>query len=140
MESVKTSSMPVNRRLLNGISGHEPRNLNGLLSKPDKDILGKRLLPVVVDELARTSPRKIHESLAISSDLSQGFRDVTVSEMVNGGDCMAWKMQELFGCSDSFETVSYLGIIGPAIFHYAACIDKDRVPGQTSGPRKRNRC
>ncbi len=110
MGSVKADSRPANRHVDNGMARSESRNLQGLPKSLDKDVYGKRLLPIVANELARTNPNHVHASIAISSDLSQGFRDVTTSQMVNAADHMAWKMNELFGRSDSFEVVSYFGL------------------------------
>ena len=110
MESVKADARPANGHVVNGTGRHASRGLQSLPESPDKDVYGERLLPLVADELARTNPNHIHASIAISSDLSQGFRDVTTSQMVNAADHMAWKMEELFGRSESFEVVSYLGI------------------------------
>lgn len=105
MESVKTGSTPANGHLVNGLSEHRNHD-----RETDRNTYGKRLITTVAEELARTNPDKVHASIAISADLSQGFRDVTISQMVNGADHMAWKVDQLFGPSDSFETISYLGI------------------------------
>jgi hypothetical protein len=110
MESVKPYSRPTNGPLVNGTGVHESRNPTGLTKISGNDVYGKRLLPMVADMLARTNPQKVHASIAVSADLSDGFRDVTISQMVNCANHMAWKTLELFGKSTSFETVSYLGI------------------------------
>ena len=103
-------SRPANGHLVNGTGGFEYRDLQGRRRNHAKEVYGKRLLPIVADELARTNPQRVHASIAVSADLSDGFRDVTISQMVNGANQMAWKTLELFGDSISFETVSYLGV------------------------------
>jgi hypothetical protein len=83
MESVKPYSRPTNGPLVNGTGVHESRNPTGLTKISGNDVYGKRLLPMVADMLARTNPQKVHASIAVSADLSDGFRDVTISQMVN---------------------------------------------------------
>lgn len=83
---------------------------NQLAPHPDRGVYGQRLLPNVADELAITNPGKVHASIAVSADVRDGFRDITISHMVNAANHMAWKIDELFGKSPSFEVISYLGI------------------------------
>lgn len=71
---------------------------------------GARLLPQVVDELARSNPKRIFASIPFSSDLSQGFRDVTMPELSQAVDHFAWWLDEHISRSTTFETLSYMGI------------------------------
>ncbi|KAI9879042.1 MAG: hypothetical protein M1830_009784 [Pleopsidium flavum] len=71
---------------------------------------GARLLPKVVDDLAQSNPKRIYASIPYSSDLSQGFRDVTMLEVAQAVDYFAWWLDEHIGRSTNFETLSYMGI------------------------------
>ena len=71
---------------------------------------GERLLPQVLDRYARSDPKRVYASYALSSDLSQGFRDVTMEEMACAVDSFAWWIRGILGESDHFETVAYMGI------------------------------
>ncbi|KAI9811859.1 MAG: putative NRPS-like protein biosynthetic cluster [Pycnora praestabilis] len=70
---------------------------------------GARLLPQVADELARTNPNKIYASLARSNDISQGFRHVTIKELVQAVNNVAWWLDAKYGRSDVFETIAIMG-------------------------------
>ncbi|KAL8968464.1 MAG: hypothetical protein Q9183_002448 [Haloplaca sp. 2 TL-2023] len=71
---------------------------------------GNRLLPSTLDEEARITPERIFASYSISDDLSEGFQDVTFFQMASAVDCFAHKLREMFGVSQDFETLTYLGV------------------------------
>jgi hypothetical protein len=71
---------------------------------------GERLLPQVVDYHASKTPNRIYGSYAIASDISQGFRNVTMKEMASAVNCLAWWVKDNIGTSKSFETLAYMGI------------------------------
>lgn len=71
---------------------------------------GSRLLPQVVDEFAQSNPERIYATIPLSSNLTQGFRDVTmlqISQAVN--KCAHW-IESTIGRSAVFETLSYVGL------------------------------
>lgn len=71
---------------------------------------GSRLLPQVVDELAQSNPERIYATIPLSSNLTQGFRHVTmlqISQAVN--KCAHW-IESIIGRSTVFETLSYVGL------------------------------
>ena len=76
----------------------------------DESCYGARLLPQVLDELAKSDPARIYATLPLSSDLAQGFRHVTVLEMAQATNAFAWWLDERIGKSSSFETVAYMGV------------------------------
>ncbi|KAI1851249.1 hypothetical protein JX266_003324 [Neoarthrinium moseri] len=77
---------------------------------PGGDV-GRRLLPVIIDEVARDDPHKAWASLPIDDyDLSQGFEDITYAAFANGINKLAHFIVKAFGTSDNFETIVYLGI------------------------------
>ena len=71
---------------------------------------GARLLPQVVDQLAVSDPIRVYASIPISSDLSAGFRDITMLDMAAAVDFFAWWLDSRCGRSSQFETLSYMGV------------------------------
>ena len=71
---------------------------------------GSRLLPQVVDELARSDPQRIYATLPLSSDLSKGFQDVTMQQVSQAVNKCAYWLEDTIGRSTVFETLSYLGL------------------------------
>ena len=77
---------------------------------------GSRLLPQVVDKLSRTDPKRVYATFPLSSDLSRGFRDVTMREIAKAINKLAWWIRMKLGRSTVFETIAY---IGPSDLRYA---------------------
>ncbi|KAK5147071.1 hypothetical protein LTR04_000921 [Oleoguttula sp. CCFEE 6159] len=90
-------------------NGHAVASTNGTHHYDDKS-WGSRLLPMVADQLAVEDPHKIYASVAKTSNIADGFRDVTILELTNAVNFMAWWLEEHFGRSDTFETIAYMGI------------------------------
>ncbi|KAL2350035.1 hypothetical protein BJ546DRAFT_1070158 [Cryomyces antarcticus] len=65
---------------------------------------------MVADQLAVEDPHKIYASVAKTSNIADGFRDVTILELTNAVNFMAWWLEEHFGRSDTFETIAYMGV------------------------------
>ena len=70
---------------------------------------GSRLLPQVVDELACSDPDRIYASIPRSSDLSDGFRDVSMLQISQAVNKFAHWLEGVIGRSTAFETISYMG-------------------------------
>ena len=51
---------------------------------------GSRLLPRVVDKLSQCDPTRVYATFPLSSDLSCGFRDVTMLEIAQAINKLAW--------------------------------------------------
>lgn len=77
---------------------------------------GSRLLPRVVDALARSNPKRIYASFPLSTDFSNGFRDVTMFELANAVNKFAYWLEQNIGASTVFETLAYMG---PSDLRYA---------------------
>lgn len=75
---------------------------------PVEPRFGSRLLPQVVDELARSCPERIYASISLSSDPLQ-FQHVTVLELAQAVSQFAWRLDENLGRSTTFETLAYVG-------------------------------
>lgn len=56
-------------------------------------IYGKRLIPHILDDLARSDPDRIIYSLASFSDQTASFRTITAAEFVKAVDKTAWFLQ-----------------------------------------------
>ncbi|RYP43923.1 hypothetical protein DL768_009554 [Monosporascus sp. mg162] len=77
-------------------------------SSPPK--CGKRLLPAVIDELARDEPSRPWASIPIDDwDLSHGYEDVSYDTFANAINKLAWFIVNSIGRSSTFETIAYLG-------------------------------
>lgn len=104
---------------------------------------GRRLLPVVLDAHAATNPDRLYAVIPKTADVKDGLRDISVADLARCANCMAQWIEERFGRSDSFETLSYIGLNdlrGIACFlaavkcGYKVCREPDAtLPGP--GPR-----
>jgi len=75
-----------------------------------KDQYGRRLIAAVVDKTAKSNPAKVFASIPKSSDLSDGWKDISTAELAHTIDHVAWWIAETIRTSKSFETLAYLGI------------------------------
>ncbi|KAK4983486.1 putative NRPS-like protein biosynthetic cluster [Elasticomyces elasticus] len=84
--------------------------------------VGQRLLPQIVDAYAEYEPDRIWGAIARSSDLSEGFRNVTFKELAHCINYVAWSIDRQIGRSSTFEALSYIGAsdLRYAIFAWAA--------------------
>jgi hypothetical protein len=91
-------------------------------SPPDEHRKGSRTLLETLDYLASVQPHRAYASIPTSIELSRGFREVTLQDMVHAIDVSAWWLSNLFGKSDSFETVAYVGVadLRYVVFFYGA--------------------
>ncbi|RYP38849.1 hypothetical protein DL767_002411 [Monosporascus sp. MG133] len=79
-------------------------------SKSSPPKWGRRLLPAVIDELARDEPSRPWASIPIDdSDLSHGYEDVSYNTFANAINKLAWFIVNSIGRSSTFETIAYLG-------------------------------
>ncbi|KAK4997012.1 hypothetical protein LTR66_003502 [Elasticomyces elasticus] len=76
----------------------------------DHPLYGQRLLPHLLRDVSKQEPQKTWALTFDSSDISKGFRTVTVRDINNAVNATAWWMQDQFGRSDDFETIAYIGI------------------------------
>ena len=72
-------------------------------------LYGKRLFPVTVDEIARTTPDKIFACIPRTNDLKDGFEDVTFGGFARAANRIAWWLERSLGKSSTFETLAYIG-------------------------------
>ena len=113
-------------------------NAPALVNGHVKPRYGSRLLPQVVDELARSSPKRVFATLPLSSDLTQGFYDVTMLQVSQAVNKLAYWLEHTIGRSTAFETLSYMGLpdLRYAIVFLAAVKCGYKVSGCDSGVAK----
>lgn len=70
---------------------------------------GNRLIPQILDGLASAEPGRILYSVAKSSDISQGFRDVSARAFTKAVDKTAWLLRRELGESPEMRAVGYIG-------------------------------
>lgn len=75
---------------------------------------GRRLVPVIVDGMARNDPERAVYSIPLSQDLSDGFRDISARVFANAVNRTAWWLEAKLGKGSSFQSVGY---IGPRMSH-----------------------
>ncbi len=80
---------------------------------------GHRLLPTVIDQLAWSDPLRIFTAVSATSDVRDGFIDVTYSQIGRAIDRCAWWIKDNLGTSSNFQTITYMG---PADLVYAILI------------------
>ena len=76
----------------------------------ERPAYGQRLMPSVLDDLAKNSPDKLFASIPKTSDVTQGFRDITAADFARCVNSTAAWLENKFGRSDDFETITYIGI------------------------------
>lgn len=69
---------------------------------------GQRLVPQVIDERARSHPDHLFARIAKSTDISQGFHELTISQLANAINWTAYWLEGQIGRSEDFEVVALL--------------------------------
>lgn len=69
-------------------------------------------MPTILDEEAQANPNRVFAAIAKSTDLTEGFRDVTFAELANAVNYMAHQLQAKFGreLEHDFQTLTYIGL------------------------------
>lgn len=69
-------------------------------------------MPKVLDDEAQANPDRVFAAIAKSTDLTEGFRDVSFTEMANAVNYMAYQLQARFGraLEYEFQTLTYIGL------------------------------
>ncbi|KAI4175639.1 MAG: hypothetical protein LQ343_001510 [Gyalolechia ehrenbergii] len=70
---------------------------------------GKRLVHLIPDELAKVVPDHPLFSYPRTTNLSDGFRDISSSCFANAINRTAWYLRSLLGEPKNFDTVAYMG-------------------------------
>ena len=72
-------------------------------------IPGSRHLPVAIDIVAKNNPTRAWACIPKSSNLSDGYYDVSFRDFANAINRAAWFIESKFGKSTAFEPVGYIG-------------------------------
>jgi thioester reductase-like protein/acyl-CoA synthetase (AMP-forming)/AMP-acid ligase II len=72
-------------------------------------VLGQRLIPMLVDQLAQSEPDRIIYSVARTHDPSGGFLDVSAQALARAVDRCSWHIEERLGRGENFPTLAYMG-------------------------------
>lgn len=84
---------------------------------------GRRLLPNILDSVAKHDPDRTFTSIARSDGLEDGFRNVSFSQLAETVAYVAHKLKSQFGTSTAgYGTLTYIGVTDPrynVMFHAA---------------------
>jgi acyl-CoA synthetase (AMP-forming)/AMP-acid ligase II len=72
--------------------------------------ISKRTLPETLDDIAKETPGRRYATISVTANVTDGFRDVSFMDIANGANRIAFQLEKLFGRSNEFETITYLGI------------------------------
>ena len=70
---------------------------------------GHRLIPQLIDERAESNPQGSVWSVPKSSNLADGFRDISYGQVARAVNKVAWWIDEHVGKSTTFEKLAYTG-------------------------------
>ncbi|KAJ4385395.1 hypothetical protein N0V93_009823 [Gnomoniopsis smithogilvyi] len=71
---------------------------------------GRRLVPQVLDELAVTDPQRVYAAIPRTADVKDGYQDITVADLARCVNFTSKWIEEKFGTSSNFETITYIGL------------------------------
>lgn len=71
---------------------------------------GQRQLHHTLDYLATKTPDRLYAAIPKTTDLADGFRDISVKDMARCSDVAAQWIEENLGRSVTFDTLCYIGI------------------------------
>ncbi|KAJ5309183.1 hypothetical protein N7508_004562 [Penicillium antarcticum] len=69
----------------------------------------KRLLAIAVDDHAKHNPSNIFAVIPQGSELSHGFRSLTMKDLAHAVNGMCWWIEGTIGLAQSPETLAYMG-------------------------------
>ena len=83
---------------------------------------GRRLIPTTIDHLAQTTPEKLFACIPKTSNLLDGYRDVTYRDLARGIDRAAGWIEDRFGVEGEglFGTIAYVGVFDLRYFLFMA--------------------
>lgn len=72
-------------------------------------VLGQRLLPSYLDEIARSDPSRILYSITKTKDPADGFHDISARVFARAVNRCAWYLEETLGKGRGFPRLLYIG-------------------------------
>lgn len=92
-------------------------------AKDQNPLYGRRLLLSILDQESQSMPNRTFAAIAESTDISDGFGDVSVATIAIAANYLAYRLQSVFGTTleHDFETLTYIGAsdLRYSIFFYA---------------------
>jgi acyl-coenzyme A synthetase/AMP-(fatty) acid ligase len=78
---------------------------------PDSTPYGRRLIPPLIDEIAEHDPDRVFACIPKTTDLKDGFQDVTFADFARAINRAAGWIEKTLGQSHDgkFETLAYMG-------------------------------
>ena len=67
-------------------------------------------MPAVVDEIAREKPDLVYASVPLSTNIADGFKNITFSDIASATNHVAAWIEKTMGRSSEFETIAYMGL------------------------------
>jgi hypothetical protein len=80
---------------------------NGIPQPPPQ--CGRRLLPVLIDDIAFTSPTRLFVAIPKPSHPRDGFIDINYFAFARAINKCAWWIEKELGRGQLFETIAYIG-------------------------------
>ncbi|CAM1502330.1 Fc.00g043140.m01.CDS01 [Cosmosporella sp. VM-42] len=71
--------------------------------------IGERLLPSLVDEIAKSEPSRVFYSVAKTKDPADGFQDIDAETLAKAVDRCSWYIEKTLGRGHDFPTLTYMG-------------------------------
>lgn len=70
---------------------------------------GRRLIPQILDGVAKTDPNRIVYSLAIFNDGRRDFRHISAIQFARAVDKTSWWLQSEVGAGKGIQLLGYIG-------------------------------
>ena len=85
--------------------------INGnAIPRPKNPDAGRRLIPVVIDQIAKSEPDATFvESPVSSTTYEAGYRPITFRQFANAINGAAWWLEKELGKGQKHETLAYIG-------------------------------
>jgi hypothetical protein len=81
---------------------------SGPTSEPPVDC-GRRLIPKLIDEIACSDPQRPFVSVPRSSDVQEGYEDISYSEFAKAVNRCSWWIEKELGRDEESQTLFYIG-------------------------------
>lgn len=73
-------------------------------------LVGKRLMPLVIDYLGQNHPDNIFCTMPkASSTVADGYCDLTFGNIANIVNYTAWWIETTYGRSENYDTITFIG-------------------------------
>lgn len=79
------------------------------ISKRESQLFGRRLLSHLIDNRAHHSHERSYASIPVSSNLEDGFRDISYGQFANAINRCAYWLKEAFGETSTGVVLTYIG-------------------------------